>query len=176
MTAMAGRRGTNVALIGMPGVGKSTLGVLLAKATGLDFVDTDVRIQAREGRPLQQIIDTDGRAAFRAIEEQAVLELSCGNTVISTGGSVVYSARAMGHLRSLGHIVHLHLPLPLLRNRLRDFGARGVVMVPGQTLEDLFAERAPLYQRYADVTIDCSGKTHEEAVAAIVRCAPRESK
>jgi shikimate kinase len=165
--------GNNVVLIGMPGVGKSTLGVLLAKAMGLDFLDTDVRIQAREGRSLQAIIDTDGRQVFGGIEERSVLELSCVNTVIATGGSVIYSGEAMQHLQSLGWVVHLHLPLSLLHARLRDFGARGVLMTPGQTLEQLFAERAPLYRRYADASIDCSRKTHDEAVEAIVRCVPR---
>jgi len=153
----------------MPGVGKSTLGVLLAKASGRDFIDTDVRIQAREGRALQDIIDTDGVAVFRRIEERAVRELQCNATVVSTGGSVVYSPPAMQHLRTLGTIVHLALPLPLLRSRLQDFGTRGVVMQPGQSLEDLFAERDPLYRRYADVTVDCSGKRHEEAVGEILK-------
>jgi shikimate kinase len=158
----------NVVLIGMPGVGKSTLGVLLAKVTGRDFVDTDVRIQASAGQTLQDLIDRDGVAAFRRIEEGAILDLQCQNTVVSTGGSVVYSSVAVAHLRALGPIVHIDLPLPLLRQRLDDFGSRGVVMVPGQTLEDLYAERAPLYRRAADVRVDCAGKGHEAALQAIL--------
>jgi shikimate kinase len=160
--------GKNVVLVGMPGVGKSTLGVLLAKCTGRDFVDTDVRIQASVGRTLQDVIDRDGVAAFRRIEERAILDLQCRNTVISTGGSVVYSSAAITHLRTLGPIIHLDLPLPLLRQRLDDLGSRGVVMSPGQTLEELYAERAPLYRLAADIRVDCSGMGHEAAVQAIL--------
>jgi shikimate kinase len=163
--------GGNVVLIGMPGVGKSTLGVLLAKARGLDFIDTDVRIQAREGRALQDIIDRDGTQVFRAVEERTVLALACADTVVATGGSVIYSSAAMQHLHALGMVVHLHLPLAPLRRRLRDLGSRGVVRSPGQTLDELFAEREPLYRRYADVTLDCSGLNHEQAVEAIIRAA-----
>jgi shikimate kinase len=152
----------------MPGVGKSTLGVLLAKVTSRDFIDTDVYIQAREGRALQTIIDAEGADVFRQIEERRVSALRCHNTVIATGGSVVYGERAMVHLRSLGAIVHLHLPVAALLGRLVDFGSRGVVMAPGQTLESLFAERDPLYRRYADVTVDCAGLSHEAAVQAIM--------
>ena len=153
----------------MPGVGKSTLGVLLAKLLACDFVDTDVFIQARERRALQEIINTEGRDAFRALEERGILTLRCRNTIIATGGSAVYGARAMAHLRSLGVIVHLHLPLPLLRTRLRNFESRGVLRARGQSLESLFAERDPLYRDYADVTVDCSRLTHEAAVQRIIK-------
>jgi shikimate kinase len=159
----------NVVLIGMPAVGKSTLGVLLAKATGRGFIDTDVHIQAQERRTLQHIIETEGAGIFRAIEERAVLALDLRHTVIATGGSVVYSPASMAHLRSLGPIVHLHLEITQLRQRIGDLAARGVVRTPGQTLDDLFTERAPLYRRYADVTVDCSGRNHEEAVEEIMR-------
>jgi len=157
----------NVVLIGMPGVGKSTLGVLLAKLTSRNFIDTDVFIQAQEGRALQAIIDGDGVGVFRAIEERCVSALQCRHTVIATGGSVVYSERAMAHLQSVGVIVHLHLPLAALRRRLVDFGSRGVVMAPGQSLASLFAERDPLYRRYATITVDCTRLNHEAAVRAI---------
>jgi shikimate kinase len=171
------KQADNIVLIGMPGVGKSTLGVLLAKATSRGFIDTDVSIQSREGRPLQDIIDADGPAGFRRVEERSVLALHCRHTVIATGGSVVYSAPAMAHLRALGVIVHLHLPLARLRERLPDFRSRGVVKVPGQSLRSLFAERDPLYRRYADVTVACAGKRHEavvdEIVKAVARCSAR---
>lgn len=159
---------SNVVLIGMPAVGKSTLGVLLAKAMSYDFTDTDVFIQNRERRKLQDILDSEGPAGFRAIEERNVLQLHCERTVIATGGSVVYSDAAMRHLRRDGTIVYLALPLPLLLSRLTNLGSRGVVRVPGQSMEDLFRERVPLYARYAEITLDCSGKTHEGIVDEIV--------
>jgi shikimate kinase len=158
----------NIVLIGMPAVGKSTLGVLLAKATSRDFVDTDVYIQARERRTLPEILAQEGRAGFRRIEEEAVLTLDCRNTVIATGGSVVYGARAMAHLKGYGTVVHLELPLNELKRRLRDLKLRGVVMAEGQTLDDLFAEREPLYRRYAEVSIDCRSGTHEEVLERLL--------
>jgi shikimate kinase len=151
----------NVVLIGMPGVGKSTLGVLLAKATSRNFIDTDVIIQARERRSLPEILAAEGREGFRRIEEAAVIALDCHDTVIATGGSVIYGGRAMAHLKDCGVVVHLELPLAQVKQRLRDLKLRGVVMAEGQTLDDLFAERAPLYRRYADVTVDCRGAAHE---------------
>ncbi|MFH0965567.1 MAG: shikimate kinase [Planctomycetota bacterium] len=158
----------NVILIGMPGVGKSTVGVLLAKALSRDFLDTDVLIQSRQARRLQEIIDSDGLAAFCRIEEDCVLSLVVGHYVTATGGSVVYSRRAMEHLRQNGVVVHLYLPLPLLEERLSDLDARGVVMDSSQSLDALFAERDPLCRRWADFVVDCAGLTHEEVVDAIV--------
>jgi shikimate kinase len=158
----------NVVLVGMPGVGKSTVGVLLAKALLCSFIDTDVYIQAREDRQLQDIIDTDGLACFRNIEARHILSLECRGYVIATGGSVVYSEPAMRHLKASGIVVHLSLPLEPLLRRLTNLDSRGVVMAPGQTVAGLFAERAPLYVRYADVTVACLGLTHEETVARIM--------
>ncbi len=158
----------NIVLIGMPGVGKSTVGVLLAKATSRDFIDTDVTIQAKEQRGLQEIIDQDGLAAFCRIEERHVLSMRYQGCVIATGGSVVYSASAMKHLQSRGIIVHLFLDLPGLQRRLTNMDTRGVVMAPGQTLAQLFKEREPLYRKYANVTMNCARRTHEEIVAAIM--------
>ena len=155
----------NIVLIGMPGVGKSTVGVLLAKALSRKFIDTDLIIQAREGRRLQDIIDAEGMAAFCRIEERQVLDLACEGAVVATGGSVVYSAPAMQHLKSAGVAVALTLDLPELQRRLMNLDSRGVVMAPGQTLEALFEERAALYRRFADITIDCGGMNHEEVVA-----------
>ena len=160
---------TNLVLIGMPGVGKSTVGVLLAKALSRDFLDTDVYIQAQEGRTLQEIIDRDGLESFRRIEERHVRSLKCRSSVIATGGSVVYYPAAMAHLRASGRVIHLDLGLPALRKRLINLPTRGVVMVPGQTLGQLFAERQPLYRKYAHLTIDCSGCSHEDMVRKIVR-------
>ena len=161
--------GANIVLIGMPGAGKSTVGVLLAKALSRDFLDTDVYIQAKQGRTLQEIIDQEGLAAFCRIEERHVRSLKCRTSVIATGGSVVYSPAAMARLQASGIIIHLDLDLPALEKRLTDLSSRGVVMGPGQTLPQLFAEREPLYRKYADLTIDCAGFTHEEIVGMIVR-------
>lgn len=157
----------NIVLIGMPGVGKSTIGVLLAKATSREFVDTDVLIQARGKRRLQEIIDADGMDAFCDVEERAILQLDCRRAVIATGGSAVYSPAAMEHLKESGVVVHLDLDLAALAERLTNLDTRGVVMRPGQTLEELFEERAPLYRRYADITIDCAALSHEAVVARI---------
>ncbi|MCX7013264.1 MAG: shikimate kinase [Candidatus Sumerlaeota bacterium] len=159
----------NLILIGMPGVGKSTVGVLLAKAASREFVDIDVWIQSREGRRLQDIIDAVGMEAFRALEERSVLALAVQNAVIATGGSVVYSEAAMRHLKTGGVAIHLDLALPLLEKRLTNLDSRGVVRTPSQSLAELYAERQPLYRRHADVAIDCAGKTHEEVVEEILK-------
>ncbi|MBN1669616.1 MAG: shikimate kinase [Kiritimatiellae bacterium] len=158
----------NVVLIGMPGVGKSTAGVLLAKAMSRSFLDTDVHIQVLEGRRLQEIIDVQGMARFCRIEERHVLELDYRRCVVATGGSVVYSERAMAHLRRDGVTVHLDLPLALLAKHITDLDSRGIVMAPGQTLEGLYEERQPLYRRYADLTVDCRGKTPDQVVTEAV--------
>jgi shikimate kinase len=160
---------SNVVLIGMPYAGKSTVGVLLAKAMSRDFLDTDVYIQVRQGRPLQAILDAEGLAGFCRIEEQCVVSLDCRRHVIATGGSVVYSSAAMAHLRASGAIVYLHLALPELEARVSNLDSRGVVMAPGQTLKDLYAERQGLYRAWADTIVDCKGKTHHQVVQEIVR-------
>jgi shikimate kinase len=157
----------NVVLVGMPGVGKSTAGVLLAKATGRDFVDTDVWIQAHESATLPDLLARHGRAGFLALEERHVLALDARNAVIATGGSVVYGARAMAHLREHGRVVHLALPLAALEARLGSLAARGVVLAPGQTLAALYAERTPLYGRWAHETLATEGLSHEAVVAAL---------
>jgi shikimate kinase len=159
----------NIVLIGMPGVGKSTIGVLLAKAASRPFVDTDLLIQAAEGVRLQDIIDEKGLNAFLEIEERRVLELDCTNAVIATGGSVVYSPRVMDRLKRGGVVVYLELPLDELERRVVNMGSRGIVIAPGQTFASLYAERTPLYHQYADVIIPCAGLTHEQAVDALLR-------
>jgi len=158
-------------LIGMPAVGKSTIGVLLAKAVSRDFIDTDVYIQAREGRSLQEIIDHEGLEKFCRIEARHILSLVCRGKVMATGGSVVYSEAAMKHLRSCGAIVHLTLDLPAIKKRMTNLDSRGLVMAPGKNLEFLYKERMPLYRKYADFSVDCRGKIHEEIVSEIIRTA-----
>lgn len=157
----------NVVLIGMPGAGKSTLGVLLADALGLTFVDTDILIQKSEGRLLQEIINTDGIEGFLKAEEIAILGLQAEGTVIATGGSVVYSEAAMAHLKRGGLVVYLEAPFDEIENRLNDISTRGVVIKPGSSLKDVYDERVPLYKKYGDLTATCSEKDVEGAVNAL---------
>jgi shikimate kinase len=159
----------NLALIGMPGAGKSTLGVLLAKRTARSFWDTDLLIQQAEGASLQQIIEERGVESFRRAEERVVLGLDCSGCVIATGGSVVYSEAAMEHLGRLGQRIYLDVPLAELERRLGDLDKRGVIRGPGQGLGDLLAERRSLYERWADIRVDCGGLEHDAAVDAVIR-------
>lgn len=157
----------NIVLIGMPGAGKSTVGVLLAKAMGCGFVDTDVLIQAGENATLRDIIEQRGLAGFCEVERNYLQCLDVANAVIATGGSAVYHDTAMRHLKQNGIAVYLELPLEGLKQRLTDVVGRGVVMEPGETLESLFIKRWQLYEKYADVTIYTSGLTHEQVVGRI---------
>ncbi len=159
---------SNIILIGMPGAGKSTVGVILAKLTLRDFVDTDVLIQTSQARTLQDIVDTDGYKVLRKIEEDALLGLSVKNSVISTGGSAVYSERAMMHLKSDGVVVFLDVDLSTLESRVHDFSTRGLAKRGDQDLADLFKERFDLYTRYADITIRCAGLSQEKVCAGII--------
>lgn len=158
----------NITLIGMPGCGKSTIGVLLAKTLGADFVDTDLMIQKREGALLQQILDSRGLAAFLRAEESAILSLSCTGTVIATGGSAVYSSAAMTHLLRESIVIYLKLPFPEIMSRLSNIATRGIAIPFGMSMADVYAERIPLYEKYAAITLDCSGKTAEETVTALL--------
>jgi shikimate kinase len=160
--------GRNIALIGMPGVGKSTVGVLLAKATGRLFIDTDVYIQAIEARTLKDIIDEVGLEAFCLLEEDHILCIDAQNAVLATGGSVVYSSRLMHLLKENSLIVHLDLDLASIKARLGDLAVRGVVIRKGETLDELYSERIGLYRKYADVTIDCARKDHQQVLAEIL--------
>jgi len=159
---------TNIVLIGMPGAGKSTLGVLLAKELSRSFMDTDIYVQAREGRALQTILEEQGIAHFLEVEESHVLSLELEGYVIATGGSVVYSPKAMAHLKRKGIAVLLELSLPLLVERIQDMDSRGIAMAPGQDLRSLYQERKPLYDRYADIRISCDHKGHEPVLREIV--------
>ena len=153
-----------VVLIGMPGAGKSTIGILLAKELGLDFIDTDVSIQVREGRTLQNITDQQGYLALRSIEEQVLLAEDISGKVVSTGGSAVYSEAGMAHLKQDATVVFLDVPLAELEQRISNFNTRGIARRPDQSFEDLFEERSVLYKRYADIRIDCSNLQIEEVL------------
>ena len=159
---------SNIILIGMPGAGKSTLGVLLAKSLSRPFIDTDIHIQAGEGRSLQAIIREKGIRRFKELEESHILSLNVEGHVIATGGSVVYSRKAMEHLKDNGTVLLLDLAMPLLTKRIEDIDARGIVRAPGQNLDLLFRERKPLYEQYADVRIPCDHKGHEELIREIL--------
>lgn len=159
----------NIILIGMPGVGKSTLGVLLARQIGFHFLDTDLVIQAREGKLLRELIAEHGDDGFLRLEEDVCAALEADRSVIATGGSLIYEPRAMAHLHELGTIVYLKLGFRPLARRLGDLKKRGVVLRPGQTLRMLYDERVPLYERYADVTVECSGQDTEHCVRLLRR-------
>ena len=154
----------NIVLIGMPGCGKSTVGVLLAKRIRKKFVDTDLFIQEQEERLLCEIIEEDGLERFKEIENEVNATVVTENSVIAPGGSVIYGARAMEHLREIGTIVYLKLTYEDLEKRLGNLKDRGVVLKDGMTLRDLYEERSAYYERYAEVTIDETGKEFGEVV------------
>jgi len=158
----------NYILIGMPGAGKSTVGVLLAKAAARDFVDTDVLLQAHAGRTLQEIVDADGHLALRSLEEHVLLQLQVQRHVIATGGSVPYSEASMTHLKRNGIVVFLWVDPATLLQRIGDFSRRGLAKRPNQSFAELFAEREALYERYADITINAAAGKHDEVCAAIL--------
>jgi shikimate kinase len=157
----------NIVLIGMPGVGKSTVGVVLAKNMGYSFLDSDLMIQEQEGKLLYEIIEEQGLEGFNQVENRVNAAIDVHHTVIATGGSVVYGREAMEHLGRIGTIVYLDLPCGELEQRLGDLNERGVSIKEGQTLADLMEERAPLYKKYADVTIDCEGQDIRQLVKLI---------
>lgn len=159
----------NITLIGMPASGKSTVGVLLAKTLGFDFIDTDLTLQQREGALLQSILNERGTDVFLDLEQAAICSVACTNSVISPGGSCVCRVLSMAHLKKLGRIIYLRLPLEEVEARLNNISTRGIAMEPGQTLRDLYEYRTPLYERWADAVVDCAGQTLEETVAAVLR-------
>ncbi len=159
----------NIILIGMPGCGKSTVGVLLAKSLLRDFVDTDLVLQNTYGKSLCDIINEEGLDAFKQKENTVLRELHCDNCVIATGGSAVYCEEGMQNLKANGKIIYLNLSPATVRKRIHNITTRGIAMDENCTLEQLYAERAPLYARYADITLDCENMTTEECVSAIVK-------
>ncbi len=157
----------NIILIGMPGVGKSTIGVILAKVLGYQFLDADLLIQKSEGKLLKDIIAEKGTEGFIQVENRVNSRIEAENAIIATGGSVVYGKEAMEHLKFIGTVVYLKQSLPVLEKRLRNIRNRGVVLKKGQTLKDLYRERTALYEKYADVTVDEYGLDIEETVQAV---------
>ena len=160
---------SNVILIGMSGAGKSTLGVLLAKALGKQFTDTDLLIQQRTGKLLQQTLDEEGVDGFLRIEEETVSGLRFSDSVIATGGSVVYSDRIMQNLRRQGVTVYLRVDFEEIASRLSNITTRGIVFKGAQDLRSVWEERLPLYERYADLTVDCSDRSIEDSVGELLR-------
>lgn len=157
----------NVILIGMPGAGKSTVGVVLAKKLGYSFTDSDLVIQEQTGRLLYQLIEAYGKEGFLEIENKINATLVLSGHVIATGGSVVYGEEAMEHLSEIGCVVYLKLSYKELTERLGDLHKRGVVLKEGYTLEDLYRERVPLYEKWADITITCDGRNIRDIVEEI---------
>ncbi len=158
----------NITLIGMPGVGKSTLGVVLAKILGYQFLDSDLLIQQQEERRLSRIIEEEGIEGFKKIENRVNASIEVQDTVIATGGSVVYCEEAMQHLKSVGKVVYLKLSYKSIKKRLGNLKGRGVVLKEGQTLLDLYEERIPLYEKYADIVVNEEGRSLEEGIQAVL--------
>lgn len=162
-------KNNNIILIGMPGAGKSTVGVVLAKRRGCRFLDSDLLIQEKCDALLHELIAEHGTDGFLKMEEEVNASIDVRRTVIATGGSVVYGKAAMEHLREIGTVVYLKLSCETIKDRLGDLSERGVTLRAGQTLEDLYRERIPLYEKYADVTIDCEKKSIREIAAELYR-------
>lgn len=159
----------NITLIGMPGSGKSTVGVLLAKALGFGFLDTDLVIQQQEGALLQDILDRRGVPYFLDAEERAVRSVQCDRHVIAPGGSVVCREGAMAHLKAMGPVIYLRVPLEELKRRIHNLDSRGIALEPGQTLDDILTIRAPLYETYADHIVDAlPGQELAQSVAQVL--------
>lgn len=158
---------SNIVLIGMPGSGKSTCGVVAAKMLLKNFFDTDLLIQNIENSALQDIINNNGNDYFEKAEESAILSLDINGTVIATGGSVVYSDKAMEHLKKLGKIIYLHISYEDMCQRISNLSTRGVLIKNGETLKDMYNERLPLYEKWADAVIDCGNSTVEQTAIKI---------
>lgn len=157
----------NIILIGMPGAGKSTIGVVLAKSIGYKFIDSDLVIQESEGKLLHEIISQVGDEGFREVENKVNSNINSDKAIIATGGSAVYGKEAMTHFKEIGKIVYLKHSYKEIENRLGDLSKRGVTIKEGQTLKNLYDERIPLYEKYADIIIDCSNKPIREIVFEI---------
>lgn len=161
-------RKTNIVLIGMPGVGKSTVGVILAKMLGYQFLDADLLIQEQEGKLLCEIIEEKGTEGFIQVENRVNASIEAERTIIATGGSVVYGKEAMEHLKEIGTVVYLKVSYAVLEKRLADIKGRGVVLKEGQTLKSLFVERSKLYEHYADLEVSEEGLNAEQTVEKLV--------
>lgn len=166
----------NITLIGMPASGKSTVGVLLAKRLGYSFVDTDIVIQEKEGRLLKDIIEQDGLSGFLEVENRINSELDVVHSVIAPGGSVIYGKEAMEHLKEISTVVYLKLSYHEVKSRLGDLKDRGVALKDGMSLKDLYDERVPYYERYADITVDENGRTPGQTVDELREIMERELK
>ena len=165
---MSEQRNDNLVLIGMPGAGKSTVGVVLAKKLGYRFLDSDLVIQEQTGKLLHELIEEHGVEGFWDIENRVNASLDTHKCVIATGGSAIYGEEAMKHLGSIGKIVYLSLPYEDVAERLGDLNARGVTLRPGQDLKALYEERIPMYEKYAHLIVECSGLSLREVVEAVV--------
>ena len=166
---MKNSKATSIVLIGMPGAGKSTLGILLAKELGMGFVDTDVAIQVREGRTLQEILDSSNYLNLRRIEEQVLLSEEIHRKVVATGGSAVYSEAGMARLKDGATVVFLDVPLEELQQRISNFDSRGIARKPNQSLKSLFEERCKLYRHYADIAVDCNQQSLEQSLKSVTQ-------
>lgn len=166
----------NLILIGMPGSGKSTVGVVLAKALGLRFLDVDLVIQEREGALLQELIDGWGVEAFLDLERDAILSLDCRGTVVAPGGSCVCREESIAQMRRLGTVVYLQLPLEDVAGRIRNLASRGIALAPGQTLADVYRIRVPLYERCAHITVPAGGQSLAETVEAVKQALARSAE
>ncbi len=162
------KRKSNIVLIGMPGSGKSTVGIILAKMTSRDFIDTDILIQLREGRSLQEIVDNNGHMALRKVEEEVLVSVDCSHHVIATGGSAAYSHKAMSHLRENGIIIFLDAKMDTLQSRIHNYATRGLAKRSDQSFADLFSERLALYLRYADITVTSDALNQEDVCVEII--------
>ena len=159
----------NIVLIGMPGVGNCTIGVILAKSWGYKFIDADIVIQQEEGRLLREIINSEGVEGFIQVENRVNASLDCHKAVIATGGSVVYGKEAMEHLQQIGKVVYLKVDYEIINQRLDNLKGRGVVLKEGQDLKALYEERIPLYEKYADIVVDENHCNIEETVEKLVK-------
>lgn len=162
-----------ITFVGMPGCGKSCMGRAIAGKLKMKLIDSDKLIERRFGKKLQELIDELGVDEFRRIEEETLLSIDGDNLIISTGGSAVYSDAGMNHLKELGKVFYLFCSVDTVVERIGDFSKRGIVLKDGQTIRDLYNERAPLYKKYADVTILCDGNAYPQYQSAVIRAAKR---
>ncbi len=160
---------SNIVMIGMPGAGKSTVGVVLAKTLGMGFVDVDLVICQINGGSLQEIVDRNTHEDFLRLEGAAALSLACERSIIATGGSLVYSEKAMEHLKKIGTVIYLRVGLDELKKRINNLSTRGIAFLPGETLDDLYEQRTPLYEKWADITIEVNKESKIEDVALRIK-------